>query len=149
MDDYGTYAAIRSVSSVLTAICTTRAGGNFDVNGVWNTVSLETLPVSFSTKRINQFIDTALPGSINLNVPIMDGVACVQPFNTNLGFRKAGTPDDPVISGWFRPSGTSSMVESDQSYYYDNKRLFIPTASAALNVFFSIDASVNVELTNM
>lgn len=68
---------IRSTGAFLQGYCSTRPGGNYDVNGTVSCLRLETLPPDFHKAEMNSYIDYAVKNSHRLNMSVMDGFAMV------------------------------------------------------------------------
>jgi len=87
-DNYDTY---RSVSSVLSAISSTVASGNFDIGGMFNVVTVNILP-EVRTLNFNTLSSFKMsPGSVLTSQPVMKGVAVLMNPTGNHDFRKIET----------------------------------------------------------
>jgi hypothetical protein len=75
------------------------------------------LPLDFGELKFNQYIDSCIPGSTVLNVPITDGVVGLQPHSAELGFRKPIDPMDTTTPGWFRAPVITNLSSQTAIYY--------------------------------
>lgn len=76
MMDVDKYRASRLVSALIEFRSDTRPGGNFDISGQFNAITVPYLPSTFQSADHNallKFKDT--PADVRTNVPILDGIA--------------------------------------------------------------------------
>lgn len=82
LQNTGKYRASRLNSAILEIRSDTRPGGNYDISGNFNAVTMPFIPPNFQELDHNQLIrfkDT--PADVRTNVPILDGIVWRKPIH--------------------------------------------------------------------
>lgn len=88
MQDTAKYRCSRLVSSLIEISSDTRPGGNFDISGQFNAITLAYLPPKFQSLDHNQLLKFKdSPSEVRTNVPILDGIA----------YRKGLSEENPML----------------------------------------------------